>query len=331
VFFQLVNPWTQPARMREPPGSRAEVWGRRIVLTTMVLVLAAAVLVARHNLRKGRGDRRGAFRVSAVIFVASLVEWVSGSMHTASLNDEISRCFNAIGEALFNAGLLWVLYLALEPYVRKFWPSTLVSWSRLVAGNFHDPRVGRDVLIGTACGVAVVLLGRIDHQVRPLLGFPALPPLVPSVIWLEGARQMLAAVAQLVYGAMFNSLWIVFGLVAVNLIVRRVWITAVLMTLFLLTTAVGEISDAPPAWLGTLSALAIMSSIVLVALRFGLLATVTLFFVNFVLGSAALTLESARWFFPTSATLMLMIAALAVYGFVASRAGEPLLGRRVLD
>ncbi|MGH9371528.1 MAG: hypothetical protein ACRD15_08370, partial [Vicinamibacterales bacterium] len=218
-----------------------------------------------------------------------------------------------------------------EPYVRKFWPATLVAWTRLLAGNFFDPRVGRDILIGTLFGAATVLLGRLEHQLRPLLGFPVLPPQVPSVLWLEGVRQMLAAVAQLLFSATFNSLWIIFGLVAVNLIVRRVWITAAVMTLFLLVTAAGAIAQAPPVWLGTLIVLGVASSMVLVALKFGLLATIVLFFVNFVLGSAVLTLHASRWSFPTSAALLLMVAALAVYGFVASRAGEPLLGRRILD
>jgi hypothetical protein len=33
--------------------------------------------------------------------------------------------------------------------VRRRWPATLVSWSRLLAGRFRDPLVGRDVLAGS--------------------------------------------------------------------------------------------------------------------------------------------------------------------------------------
>ena len=130
---------------------------------------------------------------------------------------------------------------------------------------------------------------------------------------------------------MFNSLWIVFGLVAVNLIVRRVWITAIVMIAFLMVTTVGGIVSSPPIWFGALFALAMVTSMVFLILRFGLLATITLFFVNFVLSSAVLTLDTSKWFFSTSATLLLMVAVLAAYGFYASRGGEPLLGRRILD
>jgi serine/threonine-protein kinase len=47
---------------------------------------------------------------------------------------------------------IWALYIALEPYVRRRWPATLVSWSRLLAGRFRDPLVGRDVLVGCLAG-----------------------------------------------------------------------------------------------------------------------------------------------------------------------------------
>jgi serine/threonine-protein kinase len=244
---------------------------------------------------------------------------------------EVERFFTAVGSTLLSAGMLWLLYLALEPYVRKLWPGTLVSWSRLLAGNFADPQVGRDILLGTLFGVAVVVLGRLDLPFRALIGFPILPPQVPNVTQLEGIRQVIATVSQLVFGAMFNSLWIVFGLVVINLVVRRAWITAAVMTLFLLITAAGNIAESPPIWFATLFALATVTAIVFILFRFGLLATMTLFFVNFALSTSVPTLDTSKWFFPASAGLLLFIALLAVYGFYASRGGEPLLGRRILD
>jgi serine/threonine-protein kinase len=331
VFFQKVYPWTEPARMTDAPDSRSQRIARTIIGSAVILVVAIASLVARHNLRKGRGDRRGARRIAFVLFGSAMFAWVVGATHFSDVNVEVGRCFTAVGQALWAGGMLWVLYLALEPYVRKFWPKTLVSWSRLLAGNYFDPQVGRDVLLGTLFGVLLPLLGRLDWELRPLLGFPTLPPLIPSVIWLEGTRQMLATVANLVFSAMFNSLWIVFGLVAINLVARRVWITAIVMTAFLMLTTVGGLVQAPPVWFGAIFALAIVSGMVFLILRFGLLATVVLFLVNFVLSSSVLTLDTSKWFFSTSATLLLMVAALAVYGFYASRGGEPVLGRRILE
>ena len=49
------------------------------------------------------------------------------------------------------------------------------------------------------------------------------------------------------------------------------------------------------------------------------------------MSSAAVTLDSSKWFFGNSVLLIAIPAALACYAFYASRGGEPLLGRRLLD
>jgi tRNA A-37 threonylcarbamoyl transferase component Bud32 len=331
VFFQLIFPWTRPALMREEPASRSRVWGQAIVSTAVVLVLAAAALVARHNLRKGKGDRRGAVRIAAVTWAGSLIAWTSAARHISVAPVEVGRFFTAVADALFNAGALWVLYLALEPYVRKLWPSTLVSWSRLIAGNYRDPKVGRDVLIGVLFGVGIVLVGRADSEIRSLFGYPVAVPMLNNVSWLEGVRMVVFAVGTFVFSAMFNSLWITFGIVAINLIVRRMWITAIVMTLFLMITAAGQIAESNPVWVALITNLLIVLAMMFVLLKLGLLATIVMFFVNFLLSSAVLTLDTSKWFFPTSVTAFLMIATIATYGFYASRGGEPILGRRILD
>jgi serine/threonine-protein kinase len=331
VFFQHVSPWTQPGRMRETPQSATQRWIQSIIAAAVLVVLSGALLVARHNLRKGRGDRRGALRFSMVVLVAMFLTWVVGARHVAVVNTELGRLFEATGWALFCAGVSWVLYLALEPYVRKFWPATLISWSRLLAGRFMDPHVGRDVLIGVFVACAFVLLGRIDFHIRPVLGYPALPPAVPRLVTLEGTRQTLATIGQVIFNAAFNSLWILFALVAVRLVVRRVWITAVIMVGFLMLTGAANIAETPPIWLGLSISLIAVSAMVFVILRFGLLSLLTLFIVNFLLGSAALTLDTSKWFFSSSTTILLIVSALAVYGFWASRGGEPVFGRKILD
>ena len=215
--------------MRETPRSRAERWSQGFVAIMVLIVLIVAAGVARHNLRKGRGDVRGAFRISTVIFVATLGDWLIRAKHFSNPNVQLDRVFTAIGWALFSAGALWVLYLALEPYVRKFWPSTLISWSRLLAGRYRDSQVGRDVLIGVFVATAVLLVGSLDFFLRPVFGYPALPPVVPNLETLSGARPVLALALAVVFDAAFNSLWIIFALVVVNLLVRRIWITAIVM------------------------------------------------------------------------------------------------------
>ena len=331
VFLQLVYPWTEAARMREAPRSRSERIVQPFVATVVLIVLGAAALVARHNLRKGRGDRRGAVRIWAVIFAASSGAWLLQAKHVTDVNLELDRLFTALGWALFCAGAVWLLYLALEPYVRKFWPTTLITWSRFVAGGALDPQVGRDVLIGVSAAAIVLLGGRLEALLRPALGYPTVQAGLLNPHTILGARLTLGMIGELLFSAAFNAVWIVFGLVAVNLVARRAWVTAIVMGLFLMLTGLGGVSEAPPIWLGLILGVVTVSLIVFIMLRFGLLSTLTFFLANFLLNATAITLDAGKWFFPTSTMMLLIVSAMAVYGFYASRGGEALLGRRLLD
>jgi serine/threonine-protein kinase len=59
--------------------------------------------------------------------------------------------------AILAAALLWLIYIALEPTLRRRWPHRIVSWNRLLTGNFRDPLVGKDLLIGALAGIAILL------------------------------------------------------------------------------------------------------------------------------------------------------------------------------
>jgi serine/threonine-protein kinase len=331
TFLKVIYPWTQPEMMRESSRTPWERFAQSFVAVIVLVVLAVAALVARHNLRKGRGDRRGALRIWTAILAAMFFALVVSAKHPTDFNQELDRIFTMLGWSLFCASAVWLLYLALEPYVRRFWPTTLISWSRFVAGNVLDPQVGRDVLIGVGLATFVVLLGHVAQLVRPRLGYPAVFASVPNLNMLLGFRQTLAMIAQMLFSAAFNTVWIVFGLVAVNLLTRRVWVTGVVMALFLMLTGLGNYGQTQPMWLNLAMGLTTVGLVVLVMLRFGLLATLTFFLAEFLLNASAITLDPGKWFFPASTLVLLIVASLGAYGFYASRGGEPLLGRRIFD
>ena len=104
-------------------------------------------MLARKNLHLGRVDRRGASRLAAFVFLAWAVAVVFGAHHVPNF-DELELFMEGLAWGVSLSCFFWVLYIALEPYVRRRWPATLVSWSRLLAGGFRDPLVGRDVLVG---------------------------------------------------------------------------------------------------------------------------------------------------------------------------------------
>jgi hypothetical protein len=79
VYFELIGPWTSPSRMQP---NQQTAGGQAFLVIFIVLLLAMLVvgaMLARRNLRLGRGDRRGAFRLAAFVFAASAVAWLFGA------------------------------------------------------------------------------------------------------------------------------------------------------------------------------------------------------------------------------------------------------------
>ena len=142
VMFTITGSWSQSARTpdRGPASLFARVIDALAGFVMPALMLVGPILAYR-NVKLGRGDRRGAFRAASAVFFLMLGAWLLGDTHVASTGVEQARLFSAIGSALFSAGLLWLTYLGLEPYVRRFSPDSLIGWTRLVAGGWRDPRV----------------------------------------------------------------------------------------------------------------------------------------------------------------------------------------------
>jgi hypothetical protein len=129
---------------------------------------------------------------------------------------------------LLNAGILWVVYVALEPYVRRSNPEILISWTRLLGGRSRDPRVGRDLLVGIAAGIGVVLLRVALVLLPPLLGYAPPPPRGVNLEFLIGTRHALSALLRMPPNALFNAMLLTLAFVLMRLAVKHAWLAAVL-------------------------------------------------------------------------------------------------------
>jgi hypothetical protein len=127
------------------------------------LVIALAAVFAWRNFRGGRGDLAGAGRLAAFIFSVEMLEWLCTAHHLTGPG--LGLFLLGIMWAGLIAALIWTLYVALEPYVRRRWPQSIVSWSRLLSGGIRDPLIGGHLLIGIGMGVGVACL----YLVRVLL------------------------------------------------------------------------------------------------------------------------------------------------------------------
>ena len=331
IFFQLVLPWTQPVRMATP---QARTVGDLFVSAALVIglvVLGAAALLAKRHLRTGRGDRRGAFRTAAIVFATQTAAYVLRARHYGQLQSEYVRLSEIAAFTLFAAVGLWILYMAFEPYARRFWPQLLIGWSRLLSGRVRDPVVGREVLIGAGAGTIGALLIAARQFVPYLLNWQLPTPQLPPSAILLGTRYTLDVALGTVLRAFNNALQLLCIVVFLKIFVRNTW----------LVLALGLVITVPIAISGTfagqqlgLELTIVFLGIVLmygVLLRFGLLALVVTFYTFLSLEIFPLTTDLARPYAATSMMLVVAVAVVSMYGYYASRGDEPIFGRAILD
>jgi hypothetical protein len=163
----MVMPWTTSASLTSARISPA--WGLVVFSFT---AFAGALVLARRNLRQGRGDTRAALRVSLVLAasIAFLALLFSGSWATLLPTPPNALGGLGLADAAWTGIYSWVLYVALEPHVRRVWPEVLIGWTRLLAGRVRDPLVGRDILVGVVIGVISAMIPHLYSLLPPLLG-----------------------------------------------------------------------------------------------------------------------------------------------------------------
>ena len=307
VAFMATGPWHKPSRMTEAAG-------RDTLIITVLFAMTFAILggagfLARKNLSSGRGDLQGATRLGVCMAAVLMAVWFC-TVHLVGSIGLLAMFLIAVCTSVFYGMLLWTIYVALEPYVRKHWPQVLVSWTTLLAGRVADPVVGRDLLVGTALGVVWTLLVRGldgwsgEHE---LFGYPGATDL------LMGLRSTVALVLQGVPYAVRNAFFYFFLLFLLRVVLRRQWIAALaFVALFALLGALGN--DRSP-WVNAAVSLLYFGSGAVAVLRWGLLSYAVGIFTSELLLKLPATLDSSAWYFGNMLTIVAVAVALASWGF----------------
>src|SRR5262249_24145028 len=136
IAFTPIFPRIKPTRDVESTLTARE----RIVATVLftiagTMVLIAAIL-ARRNFPLGRGDRRGAFRFALTLASLRFLSSMFSANHVFSAGEFLILIL-ICSSSLLTAAAGWLLYIGVEPYVRRRWPQTLLSWNRLLLGQFR--------------------------------------------------------------------------------------------------------------------------------------------------------------------------------------------------
>ena len=327
TYFEIVFPWDTPSWHEE---YRKGLPGLDIILLALVLtLLVGGVMLARRNYSRGLGDRKGALRLALFMLAVSVFHWVLAAHHVSQIAGEFSNFLEGIAAAVFCMCLVWVFYIALEPFVRRRWPGRIISWSRLLAGEFRDPLVGRDVLIGGLIGTGLTLTLYFWNLAPGWFGRPPTGPGNPPTDTLLGFWQFVhyflaeALTINLVLGLGF-----MFLLTLLLIVLRRDWLTAgvgwVLLTAFV--TPFGQYSAIDWPFTGLMAGLILFG-----LMRVGLLAAISMFLFFYWTSEMPMTSDFSAFYAGSTAITLLALAALAVYGYRTALAGQPLLRGRLIE
>jgi serine/threonine-protein kinase len=315
VEMRVVEPWTpRPAKGSTPSA------GARILQTVgelfSIVTLIGGALVAWRNLRMGRSDRRGAFRLAVYLMSVRFATWL---LVADDFGD--GPFFAQLSWSLYRFAAMWIFYVALEPYLRRIWPRTMVSWVRLLDGRLRDPLVGRDLLFGVLAGVGVQVLLLSFNLMIDALGRPLPLDQVHVFSFMKSMLGPRAALSSLLYEhAQFVLLgfFLLTFLLLARLLLRRTWAAVLLWAATFLI--VGGFQGP----LGFVTFGCICAWYLATFFRLGLLPLMVMLGVVGAANSAPLTLDlSASW---ASGALIysLLVLAVAIHGFRVGLAGRPM-------
>jgi hypothetical protein len=317
VFFSLTGPWTKAERMIQADKSSGSKASRIIGLSVAFVIFSGSLLLAYRNYSRGKGDRQGALRLASLVFALELSVCLFRS-HFSLTFDTIAIIFLATSTGLFVSAFIWVLYLALEPYVRRLWPQTIISWTRLVSGRLRDPLVGRDLLFGVLLGITWDFVFGLGYFFQIRVG--AQPLLANSEI-LQGLRETVAVGLINVVSSIQTTLIFFFLIVLLRILVKNRWLAAAIFTLlFAVPRTLG--SDHP--FIDGATALVIYGIASFAVVRFGLIVLAVGALTADALINLPITLDFSNWYAARFLGAVLGFVLIAAWGFYTSLAGQRL-------
>jgi hypothetical protein len=296
--------------------------------TVLMLAIVSGVLLARRNIRLGRGDRKGAIRLGLYMVAVQMLTWLFQTHHVPMVA-EFELFYTGLAWAVFYAVVLWVLYMALEPYVRRRSPYRIISWSRLLSGRLRDEIVGKDILIGAALGTACTAIASVVYLVTRSAGIPPDKPPTVALDTFLGPTKSIAQFFSMQKECVMDPLYVLLTILALSGLLRKDW-RAFVVAWIIFTFGAGMLLGIqhPVNWIlvGT-----VVAAYLAVFARFGLLATIIFQFYAFMLLNFPLTSNFKNWYAGTTLFVALVTTSLACYGFFSAISGRAALHRRFLQ
>lgn len=322
VVFSLIGPWNKPDRM---PPRESSAPGRILFISiiTVVTVFGGAWL-ARRNLLQGRGHHTGALRLGTAVFCIHLALWFCRTHFVWSIGT-FAMFLIALCTSMAWATVIWTVYVALEPFVRRHWPQTIISWTSVLTGRLRDPIVGRDLLVGAALGITFEFIDRVAEFA---VWGSNIPPRLNSTDLFMGARATVGAWLMRVPYGVRGTLFFFFLLFILRVLLRNEWLAAAGFVLIFTGLAVLGSKQVFADVAANLIAYIITAVVIL---RFGLLSLAFGIFVTDLLSIVPAAWQPSAWYFGSTVFILTTVIALAAWAFHISIAGRPLWKQSIID
>jgi hypothetical protein len=318
VWLRTIAPWERAER--ESQGTPYGYAGLAFFVAMVAIIVLAFAVLARHNLRLGRSDTRGALRAALTVFMwftladALAFRWTIEPIHL----------FRWMLRLHYLPALAaWLVYLGIEPFLRRRWPRRLIASTRLLTGRLADPLVGREVLLGFLAGTAIVLARCLPAVLERRSDASFLVGVVP----LGRGADYWAMIADILGEGVMRGLSSFGTLLLLRVLFRRdaaAWLGLGIMWVLI---SVPSWNMSALEWLGIVAATACF----VLAVRVGLVAAMVAVIVSDIIAVTPLTLDFSRWYAWRTGAAALLLFAIAVWGFRAAMGRRRILSAAMLD
>jgi Protein kinase domain len=283
-----------------------------------------AILVAWRNYQAIRTDLRGASRLGAAVFISSLTGWILTAHHVPA-PEYLPSVFHALSAAVTLGVLAAVLYMAVEPFIRRRRPESLISWTRLLSGRIRDPLVGGHIAAGAAFGVGLTLWSML--KMATLLGQGLVAPQDWRMIGGPG-WVVYSLLLNLVWGGVVKAFAVCVLLVFARFLLRRDWLAMVVVVCL---ANVVTIADSPHVLIQLAFEVPAAAVAVWLLIRWGLLPMIVASVIAELASYTPITTDFTAWYSGPTLFLVTAIGGLAIAAFVTAMAGRPLFEDKFLE
>ena len=326
VYFKVVAPWDKTAKELQDTGGTFGKFKRTNSLILYFALLVGAVLLVLPKIKVGNRDYKGGLKVAVVCFLGFSVAALIDGNHFASVEGETSVIYQIVSFGLYLAVLIGTTYIALEPLARRWWSELLISWNRLLAGDFRDPMIGRDILVGGVFGVGGSLLQSFQRLLQESVFGKG--EQISNQFFLEPLSSWTGTVSRLLEGLAFPVLFglgYLFLLLVLFIVFRNKKTSIILFGLLIwLSSAVFAFQSSQ--WIAAIFSLIAASITTFVLARFGLLAIIITIFYSALCNVYLVTFNTSSILFPGTMIVFIFAFTMTIYGFFTSIGKQPIFG-----